>query len=165
MKHLGITNREEALLGWTTLLQQKDGRISKKNDRENLDNSERPNTKWVFVKFFNAEVKVVLDTQPLLGMAAIVSLTARSCSQSRSGGAGHFCWQLTGSPHIRLDWITDQTTFIALVSCFVFCGGPFWIFNSARGLLVRGLEPKLRKSLGAFSEPAQTSWILFQTSH
>ena len=42
------------------MLQQKDGRISKKNDRENLDNSERPNTKWVFVKFFNAEVKVVL---------------------------------------------------------------------------------------------------------
>ena len=31
------------------------------NDRENLDNIERPNTKWVFAKFFKVEVKVVLD--------------------------------------------------------------------------------------------------------
>ena len=30
------------------------------NDQENPDNIGRPNTKWVFVKFFNAEVKVVL---------------------------------------------------------------------------------------------------------
>ena len=33
----------------------------------NLDNIERPNTKWVFVKFSNIEVKAVLDRQPLLG--------------------------------------------------------------------------------------------------
>ena len=37
------------------------------NDQENPDNIGRPNTKWVFVKFFNVEVKAVLDRQPLLG--------------------------------------------------------------------------------------------------
>ena len=33
----------------------------------NLENIERKNTKWVFVSFFNVDVKVVLDRQPLLG--------------------------------------------------------------------------------------------------
>ena len=100
------------------MLQQKDGRISKKNDRENLDNSERPNTKWVFVKFFNAEVKVVLDTQPLLGMAAIVSLTARSCSQSRSGGAGHLLTTHREPSHpFRLNNRSNHL----YRACFVFC--------------------------------------------
>ena len=33
----------------------------------NVDNIERPNTKWVFVKFSNIDVKVVLDRQPMLG--------------------------------------------------------------------------------------------------
>ena len=37
------------------------------NKRLNLDNIERPNTKWTFVKFSNIEVKVVLDNQPMLG--------------------------------------------------------------------------------------------------
>ena len=37
------------------------------NKRLNLDNIERPKTKWVFVKFSNSYVKVVLDRQPLLG--------------------------------------------------------------------------------------------------
>ena len=42
-------------------------RIQQENDRENLDNIERPNRKWVFVRLFNVEVKVVLDRQPLQG--------------------------------------------------------------------------------------------------
>lgn len=33
----------------------------------NLENIERPNTKWVFVRFSTVEAKVVLDRQPLLG--------------------------------------------------------------------------------------------------
>ena len=37
------------------------------NDRANLDHIERPNTKWIFVRFFNVEVKVMFDRQPLLG--------------------------------------------------------------------------------------------------
>ena len=39
----------------------------KKNKRLNLDNIERPNTKWTFIKFSNIEVKAVLDNQPVLG--------------------------------------------------------------------------------------------------
>ena len=37
------------------------------NDRLNLDNIERPNTKWTFIKFSKMEVKAVIDNQPLLG--------------------------------------------------------------------------------------------------
>ena len=37
------------------------------NKRLNIDNIERPNTKWTFIKFSNIEVKVVLDNQPMLG--------------------------------------------------------------------------------------------------
>ena len=37
------------------------------NNRLNLDNIERPNTKWTFIKFSNIEVKVVLDNQPMSG--------------------------------------------------------------------------------------------------
>jgi len=37
------------------------------NQRLNLDNIELPNTKWVFVKFSNIAVNVVLDNQPMLG--------------------------------------------------------------------------------------------------
>ena len=37
------------------------------NNRLNLDNIGRPNTKWTFVKFSNIEVKAVLDNQPMLG--------------------------------------------------------------------------------------------------
>jgi len=37
------------------------------NKRLNVDNIERPNTKWVFVKFSSIEVKAVLDNQPMLG--------------------------------------------------------------------------------------------------
>ena len=35
--------------------------------RQDPDNIERPNTKWVFEDHFNVDVKVVLDRQPLLG--------------------------------------------------------------------------------------------------
>lgn len=37
------------------------------NKQLNLDNIEWNNTKWVFVKFSNIDVKVVLDRQPLFG--------------------------------------------------------------------------------------------------
>ena len=37
------------------------------NNRLNLDNIERPNMKWTFVKFSNIELKPVLDNQPMLG--------------------------------------------------------------------------------------------------
>ena len=37
------------------------------NKRLNLDNIERPNTKWTFIKSSNTEVKAVLDNQPMLG--------------------------------------------------------------------------------------------------
>jgi len=36
-------------------------------ERLETDNTERPNTKWVFESFFNVEVKVVLDREPLMG--------------------------------------------------------------------------------------------------
>ena len=37
------------------------------NTRLNVDSIERPNTKWVFVKFSSIEVKAVIDNQPMLG--------------------------------------------------------------------------------------------------
>ena len=37
------------------------------NKRLNLDNIERPNTKWTFIKFSNIPVKAVLENQPMLG--------------------------------------------------------------------------------------------------
>ena len=39
----------------------------KEQARLSIDNIERPNTKWVFMGYFNVDVKVVLDRQPLLG--------------------------------------------------------------------------------------------------
>ena len=56
----------------------------------------------------------------------------------------------TGSPHIRL----EQTTFIGRVLCFV--SANFYYARGTRGLLVRGLEPKLRNR----SEPARRSNIV-----
>ena len=44
--------------------------------KENLENIEMSNTKWVFVKFVYVEVEVVLDRQPLLA-----SLAAQPCTQ------------------------------------------------------------------------------------
>ena len=43
------------------------GLNQEENDRKNFENIEGPNKKWVFVKFFKVETKVVLDRQPLLG--------------------------------------------------------------------------------------------------
>ena len=37
------------------------------NNRLSLDNIDRPNTKWTFIKFSNIEVKAVIDNQPMLG--------------------------------------------------------------------------------------------------
>ena len=37
------------------------------NNRVSLDNIERPNTKWKFIKFSNIEVKAVIAKQPMLG--------------------------------------------------------------------------------------------------
>ena len=37
------------------------------NNRLNIDNIERPNTKWTFINFSNIEVKAVLENQPMLG--------------------------------------------------------------------------------------------------
>ena len=39
----------------------------KEEARLNIDNIERPNTKWVFRGYSDVDVKVVLDRQPLLG--------------------------------------------------------------------------------------------------
>ena len=63
---------------------------------------------------------------------------------------GYRLGQLTGSPHIRL----EQTTFIGRVLCFV--SANFYYARGTRGLLVRGLEPKLRNR----SEPARRSNIV-----
>ena len=37
------------------------------NNRLSLDNIDRPNTKWTFIKFSNIEVKAVIDNRPMLG--------------------------------------------------------------------------------------------------
>ena len=37
------------------------------NNRLSLDNIERPDTKWTFIKFSNIEVKAVIDRRPMLG--------------------------------------------------------------------------------------------------
>lgn len=41
------------------------------NEMLSPDILERPDTKWVFLRFFNVEIKVVLSTQPLLGTGAL----------------------------------------------------------------------------------------------
>ena len=44
------------------------------------DNIKRPSTKWEFVSFFNVDVKVVLDRQPL---------AAQPCTWPVDGGTGY----------------------------------------------------------------------------
>ena len=44
------------------------------NNRLTLDNIERPNTKWAFIKFSNIEVKAVIDNQPMLGTGPLPDL-------------------------------------------------------------------------------------------
>ena len=50
-----------------TLTQAEEWLREEEAKRLDPDNTERPNTKWVFERFFNVEVKVVLDRQPLMG--------------------------------------------------------------------------------------------------
>ena len=56
------------------------------NDLDNLDNIERPITNWVFVKYFNVEVKVVLDRPATVrhGAAARVD-NLRNLAHGRAG--------------------------------------------------------------------------------
>jgi hypothetical protein len=54
------------------------------NQRLNLDNIQRPNTKWVFVKFSNIAVKVVLDNQPMLGTGQLPEWL-RNLARGRAG--------------------------------------------------------------------------------
>ena len=61
----------------------------KENNRENLDNIERPNTKWVFVRFLIVGVKVVLDRQAV-SHGPVAGLAAQPCSRSRDGSVRHF---------------------------------------------------------------------------
>ena len=49
--------------------------------RLDVDSVERPNTKWIFEGHFNADVKVVLDRQPLMGTGPLPTLAAKPCAQ------------------------------------------------------------------------------------
>ena len=51
--------------------------------RLDSDNIERPNTKWVFEGYFNVDVKVILDRQPLLGTGPLPDWL-RNLSHSRN---------------------------------------------------------------------------------
>ena len=65
------------------------------NEEENkrliLDNIERPNTKWTFVKFSNIEVKAVLDNQPMLGTGPLPDWL-RNLAHSRQNGFTRQFW-------------------------------------------------------------------------
>jgi len=52
--------------------------------RLNPDNIERPNTKWVFENYFNIDIKVVLDRQPLLGTGPLPEWL-RNLARGRAG--------------------------------------------------------------------------------
>jgi len=53
---------------WFQKLEDAEKRLNdQENRRLNIDNIKRPNTRWVFVKFANIEVKAVFGGQPLLG--------------------------------------------------------------------------------------------------
>ena len=54
-------------------------------EEERLDNErvERPNMKWAFKGFFNVDVKVVLDRQPLVGTGPL-SDWLRNLAHSRA---------------------------------------------------------------------------------
>jgi len=49
-----------------------------------LDNIERPNTRWVFVKFANITVKAVRDNQPMLGTGRLPEWL-RNLARARAG--------------------------------------------------------------------------------
>ena len=55
----------------------------RENVRLDSDNIKRPNTKWVFEAYFNVDVKVILDRQPLLGTGPLPDWL-RNLSHSRN---------------------------------------------------------------------------------
>ena len=60
-----------------------------------LDDIETPDMKWVFVRVFNVEVKVMLDIQPLSGTTPpLPDWLPKICSPPRNGGTGHLQRQL-----------------------------------------------------------------------
>ena len=83
--------------------------------------------------------------------------TARKKYICRMGGPySEKPWPRSGErepSHLFRIWIKVNYIYRA---CFVFCGRHFEFLIRAHGLLVRGLEPKIRKSLGACSEPARS---------
>ena len=56
----------------------------KEDARLNIDNIERPNTKWVFRGYSDVDVKVVIDRQPLLGTGPLPDWL-RDCARGRAG--------------------------------------------------------------------------------
>lgn len=60
-------------------------------EQATLHNIERSNMKWTLVRFFNVEIKVMLDRQPLLGTGPLpdwLRNLARGCV--KNGFAGYF---------------------------------------------------------------------------
>ena len=53
--------------------------------QQNLDNIKRPNTKWVFVKFFNVDVKVNCQVFTFTFNVATVAALAHYCSAAQPG--------------------------------------------------------------------------------
>ena len=55
------------------------------------DNTERPDTKWIFESHFNVDVKVVLDRQPLMGTGPLPDWLRNlaHAGESSNGSAGH----------------------------------------------------------------------------
>ena len=72
---------------WINWLSEAEGWLSEQEKKRlDPDNIARPSTKWEFVSFFNVDVKVVLDRQPLLGTGPLPDL-ARTCRTN--GGPGY----------------------------------------------------------------------------
>lgn len=51
----------------STLQEVRDWLSLREETRLNVDNVDRPSTKWAFVLFINVQVSVILDRQPLMG--------------------------------------------------------------------------------------------------
>ena len=70
---------------WINRLSEAGGWLSEQEKKRlDLDNIARPNTKWEFVSFFNVDVKVVLDRQPLLGTGPLPEWL-RNLARGRAG--------------------------------------------------------------------------------
>ncbi|KAL9959464.1 hypothetical protein ACROYT_G032790 [Oculina patagonica] len=87
------------------------------------DNVKRPSTKWKFVSFFNVDVKVVLDRQPLLGTGPLPDWL-RNLARGRAG------------PMVALDTYQDN---LCLWRCIAVHQGalPHRSTAAARGLAKR----------------------------